>query len=392
MTPKDKDFSHLLLQTEWELARLDLSAGAAVLIREHVPKGSLRIPTGYPASARTWLAALVMSVLPLLASAQESSDLVTGLQKNVIFSAYCPLSGSLEVARRTLSPLANVEVARASARLRPQAVDLTQERFSVYVPAQRPSRGYALLVFIPPWEDARLPLAWAPVLDENGVIFVSAAKSGNEENVIDRRIPLALLGAYNIMQRYPIDPDRVYIGGFSGGSRVAMRTALAYPDLFRGALLNAGSDPIGGSEALLPPDDLFAQFQSSTRLVYVTGSDDSWNIQHDMVSRDSMKTWCVFATRAETMLKVGHEAATSYSLRRALSTLDQRAPVDPEKLSACQARVAKELAADLRRVADLIERDKPHDAWRSLTKLDIHYGGLAQSESIQLEQRIGARR
>ena len=392
MTPKDKDFSDLLLQTKLELARPDLSARAAVLIHEHVPKGSLRIPTRHPASARTWLSALVMSVLPLLASAQESSDLVTGLQKNVIFSAYSPLSGSLEVARRTLSPLANVEVARASARLRPQAVDLTHERFSVYVPAQRPSRGYALLAFIPPWEDARLPPAWAPVLDENGVIFVSAAKSGNEENVIDRRIPLALLGAYNIMQRYPIDPDRVYIGGFSGGSRVAMRTALAYPDLFRGALLNAGSDPIGGSEALLPPDDLFAHFQSSTRLVYVTGSDDSWNIQHDMVSRDSMKAWCVFATRAETMLKVGHEAATSYSLRRALSTLDQRAPVDPEKLSACQARVAKELAADLRRVADLIERDKPHDAWRSLTKLDIHYGGLAQSESIQLEQRIGARR
>jgi hypothetical protein len=341
---------------------------------------------------RAWLAALAMSVLPVVVSAQESSDLVTGLQKNVIFSAYSPLSGSLEVARRTLSPLANVEVARASARLRPQAIDLTQERFSVYVPAQRPSPGYALMVFIPPWQDAHVPLGWTSVLDELGMIFVSAAKSGNEENVIDRRIPLALLGAYNMMQRYLIDPDRVYVGGFSGGSRVAVRTALAYPDLFRGALLNAGSDPIGGSEALLPPDGLFAQFQSSTRLVYVTGSDDSWNIQHDMVSRDSMVHWCVFATGVEPMLKVGHEAATSYSLRRALSALDQRAPVDAEKVSACRARVAKELAADLRRVADLIERDKPHDAWRSLTKLDIRYGGLAAAASIQLEERIGAGR
>ncbi len=134
------------------------------------------------------------------------------------------------------------------------------------------------------------------------------------------------------------------------------------------------------------------QFQSSTRLVYVTGSDDSWNIQHDMVSRDSMKAWCVFGTRVETMLKVGHDAATLYSLRRALSTLDQRPPVDPEKLSACRARVAKDLAADLQRVAGLIEQDKPHDAWRLLTKLDIRYGGLAASESIQLEQRIGSRR
>ena len=245
-----------------------------------------------------WPALLILT-LPLISSAQEISDLTTGLQRNIVFSGYSPLSTSLEVIHRTLSPLANVEIALAAknAPLRPQAVDLAQERFSVYVPARRPAQGYGLLVFIPPWQDAHLPPDWAAVLDEHGIIFVSAAKSGNDENVLDRRIPLALLGAYNVMQRYPINSDRVYIAGFSGGSRVALRTALAYPDLFRGALLNAGSDPIGGREALLPPDDLFVTFQSASRLVYVTGSEDDWNIQHDMQSRDSMKAWCVFGTQ-----------------------------------------------------------------------------------------------
>jgi hypothetical protein len=342
--------------------------------------------------AWVWLAAAVIFVPPLVASEQETNDLVTGLQRNVTFSAYSPLSASLEVARRSLSPLANVEIAKLSARLRPQAVDLAQERFSAYVPAQHPPQGYALLVFVPPWQDSHLPPGWAVVLDELGVIFVSAAKSGNEENVIDRRIPLAVLGAYNMMQRYAVNPDRVYVGGFSGGSRVAMKIALAYPDMFRGVLLNAGSDPIGGKESLLPPDDLFAQFQSSTRLAYVTGSQDSWNIQNDMLSRDSMQTWCVFSARVETMLNVGHEVATAYSLRRALSALEQRTPVDPDKLSACRARIAKELAADLQHIAQLIDRDKPHDAWGLLTKLDIRYGGLAAPESIQLEQSIGSRR
>jgi hypothetical protein len=350
-----------------------------------------RIPAWRLAGAPAWLGA-AMLMAPLAAGAQETSGLVTGLQQSVIFSAYSPQSGSLEVARRILSPLANVEVARVSAQVRPQAIDLAHERFSVYLPARRSPRGQALLVFIPPWEDARLPPGWATVLDELGVIFVSAAKSGNEENVIDRRIPLALLGAYNVMQRYPIDPDRVYIGGFSGGSRVAMRTALAYPDLFRGVLLNAGSDAIGNREAPLPPDDLFAQFQSSSRLVYVTGTEDSWNIQHDLASRDSMTAWCVFGSRVETMLKVGHEAATAYSLRRALFALDQRVPVDSEKLFTCRAHIAKQLAGDLGRVADLIERDKTHDAWQSLTKLDIRYGGLAAPESTQLAESIGSRR
>jgi hypothetical protein len=353
-----------------------------------------RFATSRVFTARTWLPVLTVLTMPLVVSAQESSDLVTGLQRNVIFSEYSPLSGSLEIAHRTLSPLANVELTRAAknAALRPQAVDLIQERFSVYVPAQRPSQGYALMVFIPPWQDAHLPPGWATVLDEHGMIFVSAAKSGNEEKVLDRRIPLALLGAYNVMQRYPINTDRVYIGGFSGGSRVAMKTALAYPDLFRGALLNAGSDPVGDSEALLPPVELFALFQSSSRLVYVTGSEDGWNIQHDMLSRDSMKAWCVFGTVVETMPRIGHETAVPYFVGRALTALDQRSSVGPDKFSVCRARIAKDMAADFQRVVDLLDRDKPHDAWRSLTKLDIRYGGLAAPGISQLEQRIGPRR
>lgn len=173
---------------------------------------------------------------------------------------------------------------------------------------------------------------------------------------------------------------------------MALRTALAYPDLFRGALLNAGSDPIGDGEVLLPPDDLFAKFQASSRLVYVTGSEDDWNIQHDLASRDSMKSWCVFGIAVETMFRVGHEIAAPYSTDRALAALDRRIPIDPGKLSACRARIAKDLAADLQRTVGLLDRDKPHDAWRSLTKLDIRYGGLAASEVIQLEQRVGSRR
>jgi poly(3-hydroxybutyrate) depolymerase len=52
---------------------------------------------------------------------------------------------------------------------------------------------------------------------------------------------LALIAAQNAMAQYSVDPQQVYIGGFSGGSRVALRLALGYPDVFHGALLNAGS-------------------------------------------------------------------------------------------------------------------------------------------------------
>jgi len=90
-----------------------------------------------------------------------------------------------------------------------------------------------------------LPQEWVSVLDRYGVIFVSAARSGNDESVSGRREPLALLAAHNIMKEHPVDPEHIYVAGFSGGSRIALRLALGYPDLFHGAILNAGSDSIG---------------------------------------------------------------------------------------------------------------------------------------------------
>jgi pimeloyl-ACP methyl ester carboxylesterase len=100
------------------------------------------------------------------------------------------------------------------------------------------------------------------------MIFVTAAQSDNEADVLNRPEPLALLAAHNIMQRYPVDPQQVYVGGFSGGARMALRLARAFPDLFHGALLNASSDPIGNAQIPLPPQELLFQFQESTRIVY----------------------------------------------------------------------------------------------------------------------------
>jgi len=327
------------------------------------------------------------------ASAEGGSSPASGLQHDVVFADYPQYSRSLEVARRILSPLANLEIMRATAGggLASQSIDLKKEKFAVYVPRRRPSKGYGVLAFIPPWQDARLPAGWGSALDESGVIFVCANKSGNDESIIGRRIPLALLAVYNITQSYPIDADRVYVGGFSGGSRVAMRVALGYPDVIRGALLNAGSDPIGNKDAVLPPGDLLGQFQSSSRIVYVTGLEDSLNIKQDMGSRGAMNAWCVFGTEVETMFGIGHEIATVSATRRALAALDRRPPVDAGKLAACRARIAKEMATDLEEVTQSLDRGRPHAAWRLLSKADARYAGLALPEITKLEQRVGSR-
>ncbi len=316
-----------------------------------------------------------------------------GAESEVTFTDTTPLSSNAELARRMLSPLNAARIpgmlARAGKALSEQPIDLAAERFVVYAPAKAPAGGYGLLVFVPPWEEAKLPAAWAPVLDQLGVIFVSAARSGNADTDLGRREPLALLAARNVIARYHVDPDRVWVGGFSGGSRVAMRLALAYPDLFRGALLVAGSDPIGDAQAPLPPRDLLQQFQSASRLVYVTGEHDTDNLTADAVSQRSMRQWCAFDLKTETAPRIGHELIGGETLAKALAALAGPPRPDAGKLAACRAAIETELTVKLAQAQSLITAGKTGEARRSLSAVDARFGGLAAPRSLELERQLG---
>src|ERR1700756_5473113 len=308
---------------------------------------SVTIPPG-----RIARASVAGGVLLLALSAVAHLALAAGQTlREVVFTEYGELSSNTELLRRLLSPLAvarlEAELKRSGQRTAAHAVNLAEEKFVVSVPSQRRPGGYGLLVFVAPWEDARIPQGWAAVLDRFGVIFASAARSGNSEDALGRREPLALLAAENLIRQYPVDAERVYIGGFSGGSRIALRLALGYPDLFRGAILNAGSDPIGTQELPLPPGELLWRFQSSTRLVYLTGERDTAHSIDDQVSLRSLHQWCVFNAESYVLPRLEHEVAPPEALARALGTLLEGAAPDPARLASCRSTIEAELAARL---------------------------------------------
>jgi hypothetical protein len=325
-------------------------------------------------------------------SAIDASAQTVGQQQDVIFAETSPLSGNAELMRRLLSPLATAQIRQTLARsgkvLNEQSIDPSQEKFVAYVPPQTPPHGYALLVFVPPWQSAKLPAGWADVLDHYGMIFVSASGSGNDANALGRREPLALIAEQNIVRHYAVDPQRIYVGGFSGGSRIAMRLALGYPDVFRGALLNAGSDPLGSDSPPLPPADLFHRFQESTRLVYVTGDQDTFILNLDRESLRSMQDWCVFDTAALVSPGAGHEAADSSALSRALDALLHPEPPDPDKLAACRSGIETELTAKLQQAQSLIASGRRDEARALLLEIDKRFGGLAAPRSVELETEL----
>jgi len=340
-----------------------------------------------PASRSPWHA--VLATLGFAAAPAIAAD--GGLMKDVTFGDYAAAASSSELARRLLTPLAFERIKPRLANAKAEPLDLAQERFVVYVPqGAPPPGGYGLLVFIPPWPEAALPKDWPHVLDRHGMIFVSAARSGNDADTLDRRIPLALLGYENIRKRYTLDANRTYVGGLSGGSRVALRVALAYPDLFRGALLNAGSDPLGGDGIALPPADLFRRFQDSTRLVFLTGDGDEANLHNDLVSRKSLKDSCVLDVASVTMPRTGHAIADAAGLERALKALDAPNAVDPAKRAACRADLGHALATKTAEAEAAIAAGNRTRAMEILNAIDARYGGEADAEIASLREKLGS--
>jgi len=316
-----------------------------------------------------------------------AAPLTPGLHTDVSFDRVSPLASTAEIIRRTFSPLAAL---RMTAGRSPsgQSINVAEERFVIYVPARKPPQGYALMVFVAPTDEARVPPGWASVLDDDGVVFVSAERSGNEAKVESRRMPLAVTAAEQVMHDYGIDPSRVLVGGFSGGSRVALRLALAYPDVFRGALLNSDADPIGSAAIPLPPANLFRRFQENSRIFYITGELDPAARSMQAASEASLQSWCVSDVHATAMPHSGHTPADERALSLALDALLEPAPAKHDRLSECRARVQSELASDVQHIEALIASGDKAAARQALTALDAKFGDLAADQILVLEKNL----
>ena len=167
-----------------------------------------------------------------------------------------------------------------------------------------------------------------------------------------------------------------------------MRLALAYPDVFRGALLNAGSDPIGDAQTPLPPPELFSHFQEGTRIVYISGQNDAVNVDKGSVSTQSMLEWCVFDWYAERSPWTGHEVAGPIVLGRALDMLDKHSETKLARLNSCRLHITQELGKQIDQANDLLAAGDIYGARRLLKKIDTRYGGLAAPRSVDLAARI----
>lgn len=114
--------------------------------------------------------------------------------------------------------------------------DATSQKYELYVPRRmKAGKPSGLILFISPGGQ---PLGLDRVqklCDESQMLFASPHQAGNDVPFPQRvRIVLDVLD--DLRRKFSIDADRTYVGGFSGGGRVACAIAFALPEFFGGVI------------------------------------------------------------------------------------------------------------------------------------------------------------
>ena len=374
--------------------------GAVIRPWPAIDPGGRRTGAGARQCAAWLLAVAAATCSGAVAAGDAPAALPPGWHEDQVFDRHSPLAAKWEFARRVFTPTTFDRLRRferaAGVVAAEHALDLREERFDVFVPGRRPPGGYGLVVFVSPMQDFVLPADWKRELDKRGIAFVAARRSGNRENMYERRMPLALHAYGNVAARLPLDPERVVVAGFSGGARIAQRLALAYPDVFRGAILFASSDPFGvpgvrpGEAPLWPPLREFMEtFQARTRVVFITGSQDLPNRARDARTRESLRDYCVRHVTEIAISRLGHWLPDRRGLSRALDAVGPGSGVAADGPDAgCDGRLQRRVEAALDDVAALLDAGRARAAGEALGRVEDRFGGLAAPRSVELSHRI----
>jgi predicted esterase len=242
----------------------------------------------------------------------------TNVSTDIQFTISAPHSARAEIIRRF--------------RVSPPDYDLSQEKFRLLMPADRSTnKPWGLFVWISPSDRPSIPDDWKPVLAKRRLLSIGAYNSGNPRNTSDR-IRLALDAAYNLQQRFKIDPKRVYVSGFSGGGRIASILGVAYADVFSGAIPVCGVDffasvPAGDGKYFpasysSPESKILTLARKNSRFVLITGENDMNRTNTTAVYEYGFKRYGLSHVRCIEVPQMGHTLPSAKVLETAIEFLD----------------------------------------------------------------------
>ncbi len=193
--------------------------------------------------------------------------------------------------------------------------------WEVYVPQNYdPGKASGILVFINSRNSGKIEEEWKVVMENTNLIYIGANDSGNDI-AIAQRVAYAIIAPRFINNSYYIDPDRIYVSGFSGGSRVASMVATEYNNLFKGAIYNSGVN-YWGEDAQPSYDEM-----KNNYYVFMTGTED-FNLEDTKQVYDAYQNIGVKNSKLIIVPDMAHKRPDAGHLEDALNYIDMRLRVD----------------------------------------------------------------
>lgn len=170
--------------------------------------------------------------------------------------------------RKTMTPLEMLgpDGAKSVAHVFEADQDL---KWQLYVPhTYDPSKPAGVIVFINRWSNSGgSRKSYNDLLTEKNLIWAGVLDAGDPAPM-DERIMRAILTPMMLSKEYALDPERIYVGGFSGGAHVATIVATGKPDMFKGGMFVGGT--VSWDSNVPSGIELIRQ----NRYVFVAGSND----------------------------------------------------------------------------------------------------------------------
>ncbi len=215
----------------------------------------------------------------------------------------------------------------------------TAQRFDLYAPRGAVAGKLPVILFIS-FRDT--PMGWdlvGPTCMREGVIYIGPHGAGNSTPSAER-IRIALDCLDEVRRNFPIDPDRTYLAGYSGGGTMAAQIAMMLPEYFGGV--------IASNMVVRPPPTPWHRDRMIHRLsiASIVGENEMAGLEMARIQTPFLQSLGVRA-RCQVLPRRGHAAPPPQTFDSAFHWLEQaaadrRSSAESRPVLRIQGRVTRE--------------------------------------------------
>lgn len=269
----------------------------------------------------------------------------------------------------------NQSLANPPAKLTGDGYDSKKQTYELFVPERKDAKKpLPAILFVSAGDEPSGWKSFEKVCKDNGFAFIGVRGAGN--NVPPpKRVRIILDCLDDVRRQLPLDADRTYISGFSGGARIASAIAFAHPEFFGGLI------PICAAGDLREESWLRHRLMDRVSAALITGESD---FNRGEVERWKFGMWKDVGIRSRVWVqpKMGHAMPSNATLAEALKWLEE----DADRRST----IAKKSPASRATPGDVLTREEFAKALFDEAKQSLG-NKLTQYRGLMILKGIAAR-